>query len=268
MLGTGDPAEQLDVADEWRDEDGKRRRIRLWEDEPIPDDLGKVRVVYRRNLIAADEDEEADEPRIRKWYVRVWSTEGQGTSAAGEQLLHDHLTDTERVAIAIGKQLLPAGSLREALRLAARWHDLGKNRALWQSNMGNVDYPRKVIAKTGHNKPPRERIGYRHEFGSLLDLLCGDNEFRKEFAAQTAEVHELVLHLIAVHHGRGRPHFPADEVFDPEHATTAAGELAREVPRRYARLQRKYGRWGLAWLESLLRASDAEASSRPKGGKA
>jgi len=36
--------------------------------------------------------------------------------------------------------------------------------------------------------------------------------------------------------------------------------LAREVPVRFARLERKYGRWGLAYLESLVRAADAIAS--------
>ena len=36
--------------------------------------------------------------------------------------------------------------------------------------------------------------------------------------------------------------------------------LAREVPRRFGRLQRKYGRWGLAYLESLVRAADIMAS--------
>ncbi len=39
--------------------------------------------------------------------------------------------------------------------------------------------------------------------------------------------------------------------------------IASEVPRRFARLQRKYGRWGLAYLESLLRAADYAASAAP-----
>ena len=39
--------------------------------------------------------------------------------------------------------------------------------------------------------------------------------------------------------------------------------LLAEIPRRFARLQRTYGRWGLAYLESLLRAADYAASAHP-----
>ncbi len=38
--------------------------------------------------------------------------------------------------------------------------------------------------------------------------------------------------------------------------------IAAEVPRLFARLQRKYGRWGLAYLESLVRAADIMASQK------
>jgi len=32
------------------------------------------------------------------------------------------------------------------------------------------------------------------------------------------------------------------------------------VMRRFGRLQQRFGRWGLAWLESLLRCADIAAS--------
>jgi CRISPR-associated endonuclease/helicase Cas3 len=76
----------------------------------------------------------------------------------------------------------------------------------------------------------------------------------------------LVLHLIAAHHGRGRPHFEADEVFDPNHRNEDCLAVAQEVPRRFAKLQRMYGWWGLAYLESLVRAADILASQRAEGG--
>lgn len=66
----------------------------------------------------------------------------------------------------------------------------------------------------------------------------------------------LALHLIVAHHGGGRP-------------TIRHGgeeERAGEVALRFARLQQRWGPWGLAWWEALLRAADAEASRRHDEG--
>jgi CRISPR-associated endonuclease/helicase Cas3 len=104
---------------------------------------------------------------------------------------------------------------------------------------------------------PMEITNYRHEFGALIDV-SGLPEFH-ELSAYTKD---LVLHLIAAHHGRARPHFPAPEAFDHDHPESEANQVSLEVPRRFGRLQRKYGRWGLAYLESLLRASDIMASQK------
>jgi CRISPR-associated endonuclease/helicase Cas3 len=68
------------------------------------------------------------------------------------------------------------------------------------------------------------------------------------------------LHVVAAHHGRARPHFPVVECYDPELRDDIVASLVREVPLRFDRLQRRYGRWGLAWLESILRAADVLAS--------
>jgi CRISPR-associated endonuclease/helicase Cas3 len=93
----------------------------------------------------------------------------------------------------------------------------------------------------------------------LLDITA-----ETEFLDQPQDVQELALHLIAAHHGRGRPHFPDDESFDPQPQGANVPQIAAKVPQRFARLQRKYGRWGLAWLESLVRAADALASQYPE----
>ena len=39
--------------------------------------------------------------------------------------------------------------------------------------------------------------------------------------------------------------------------------IAAEIPRRYSRLQRAYGRWGLAYLEPVLRTADDAAGAAP-----
>ncbi len=103
---------------------------------------------------------------------------------------------------------------------------------------------------------------YRHEFGSLIDMAKTE-----EFRALPPEMQDLVLHVVAAHHGRARPHFTGEEAFDLENAAEGAA-IAPEVPRRYARLQRRYGRWGLAYLESLVRAADAQASQEIPSARA
>jgi CRISPR-associated endonuclease/helicase Cas3 len=94
--------------------------------------------------------------------------------------------------------------------------------------------------------------GYRHEFGSLLDAM------RDEDVSKLLD-RELVFHLIAAHHGWARPHFEP-RAFDSSRRTADNDQVFAEVARRFGRLQRKYGRWGLAWLESLVRCADIAAS--------
>jgi CRISPR-associated endonuclease/helicase Cas3 len=148
-------------------------------------------------------------------------------------------------------------SLVRCLTTAARFHDQGKKRAMFQAMLGNRRSPDIWWAKSGPatGLPLEEK--YRHEFGSLHDLPPA------EALQLTAEQHQLVLHLIAAHHGRARPHFPADEVFDPSASVAADTLMAQAVPQRFGRLQRRFGRWGLAYLESLLRAADWSASANP-----
>jgi CRISPR-associated endonuclease/helicase Cas3 len=71
----------------------------------------------------------------------------------------------------------------------------------------------------------------------------------------------LVLHLIAAHHGWSRPHFKSN-AWDPDVSDEDNSAAAAEAMRRFARLQRRFGRWGLAWLEALVRAADYAATKR------
>ena len=143
---------------------------------------------------------------------------------------------------------------KQALVTAARWHDRGKDRKCWQRAIFNQTNA--VLAKPGpRGMNPRILYRYRHEFGSLLEAaadaqVCGHPEA------------DLILQLIAAHHGRARPHFESD-AWDVEcHTTAQNAQAAQEVMRRFGRLQQRFGRWGLAWLESLLRCADALASQQ------
>lgn len=189
--------------------------------------------------------------------------ETRSRQAREDQLLDEHLAAAERCASLIAERLLGQDeSLRTAVVLASKWHDLGKNRDVWQRSIRNPPL-NPPLAKSKNNMRFKELEGYRHEFGSLLDVLDEEQGFRSVLDQQPEEVRELILHLIAVHHGFGRPHFPADKAFDQKYAESLWEQLAAEVPRRFARLQRRYGRWGLAYLESLLRAADWAASAKP-----
>lgn len=227
-------------------------RKRVWADDEEYDE--KTTGLHSVAVITfTGEDEDAEE-RTWEWFVR----RNEGDKTAKKPVLWSvHVSDVEREAKKILGCLHLASDLRTAVEIAAKYHDHGKQRKLFQRVLGNTKYPEICLAKSG-KKGRRLQEQYRHEFGSLLDVT-DEPDFKK----LSTDVQDLVLHLIATHHGRGRPHFPADEVFDPTGRHESAQALAAETPRRFARLQRKYGRWGLAYLESLLRAADWAASAEP-----
>jgi CRISPR-associated endonuclease/helicase Cas3 len=251
-----------DVADEWRDDLGNQLRQRIWEDEPEPLGMRLVRVLDTRPSSEETEEEPDTARRYWRWYARPRAADDDGSQTAQQSIpLVAHLQDVETAATRIADALELPPQIHEALVVAARFHDLGKNRALWQWSIGNLDLKNPLAKSGGQRLRPEIKTRFRHEFGSLLDI-----QKEPAFKSLSAEIQDLVLHLIAAHHGRGRPFFPVDEAFDPGHTETAAAEQAREGPRRFDHLQRNFGRWGLAYLESLLRAADVEASTNPTGG--
>lgn len=264
-----------DVADDWGVTTGTsiRRRVRKWNDEPAPSDMRLIRTV---DLLAGldpefepeqfESEENESENRFWKWYVRPASADDDGSKTSTKPvLLNSHTNDVVNTIdqILSGLTLDPDperdARLKQAIRLAAQFHDLGKHREMWQRGIGRPDrFNHQWFAKSGRDWKGRSLTRYRHEFGSLLDL-----QREESFQSLDEESKDLALHLIATHHGRGRPHFTLAETIDPDSTTAECREIAAEIPRRYARLQRRYGRWGLAYLESLLRAADYAASAEP-----
>jgi CRISPR-associated endonuclease/helicase Cas3 len=174
--------------------------------------------------------------------------------------LDTHLQGVRDCALAITQRLRFEPSLARAIQLAGAWHDLGKGRSVWQRGAGN-DKDQAPVAKTLHGRAPENLNRYRHELGSLLDI-CGADGITQEFEQLPDAHRDLVLHLVAAHHGRARPHFPETESHVPGSPAALAQSVAQEVPPRFARLQQQFGRWGLAFVESIVRAADALDSRR------
>lgn len=174
-------------------------------------------------------------------------------------------------------------SMIDDLRLAASVHDIGKADPRFQAWLrGGVPYPvappfESMLAKSAGassaaaRKRARVRAGYpqggRHE---LLSLRLIESD-----AAATAQAGdaELVLHLVASHHGRCRPFAPVVADAEPQQVALTAGELRLQsssdtglerldsgVAERFWALVRRYGWWGLAYLEAIHILSDHRRS--------
>jgi CRISPR-associated endonuclease/helicase Cas3 len=254
----GASTEASDVADKWLDETGSQRRVRVWDDQ-LPPPPGRWRLLRVIDTSARDGDDEAAEPerRLWKWFVRPRTADDDGSLASTTaQELGPHLSRAANAGQRLAAALHLPADISEAIVACLNWHDLGKDRRIWQAAIGNGEYSAgKVLAKSGGQMRPALLNSYRHELGSLLDVGR-----RHQDGLAKLSLRDLTLHLIAAHHGRARPHFPAEELFDPGSPADQVDLVAKEVPDRFATLQERYGRWGLAWLESIVRAADIIAS--------
>jgi CRISPR-associated endonuclease/helicase Cas3 len=200
-----------------------------------------------------------------------------------EVSLAQHSCDVRDLVKDYARSLGFDAKLQDDLALAAWLHDTGKADPRFQRWLtGGVEQPggpSKLLAKSAlssgrvrERRLARERSGYpagtRHELLSLAMAQASD-------ALGAANDRDLVLHLVASHHGWCRP-FPPP-VLEPEdlqvsfqhgtHTLAAAtrhnlARLDSDVAPRFWRLVSRYGWWGLAWLEAVLRLADHRASEQ------
>jgi CRISPR-associated endonuclease/helicase Cas3 len=174
-----------------------------------------------------------------------------------EQKLEDHRQATKKIALQFAKALGLPPEYAEMLAVAALLHDEGKRHWRWQRAF---KAPRDTVyAKTKGPLNLKLLDGYRHEFGSLLEV-----EKHAEFEKVLPPLHDLLLHAVAAHHGNARP------LISTQNCDRAVADLetrALEVTLRFERLQKRWGPWGLAWWESLLRAADQQASRQNDEGE-
>jgi CRISPR-associated endonuclease/helicase Cas3 len=208
----------------------------------------------------SEEEEAREELRVYVARGRDAAQEGDPAVARRCQLLDAHHEMAAEAARKIAVALELPEPYRIMLAWVARHHDLGKDRHLWRSAM-RAPLTGPAYAKTERGDG-RRLYGYRHEFGSLGDI---------ERTGALAEIEhlgsnmcDLALHLIGSHHGYGRPVIKA---MDPDAPPSLLEKRARAVALRFARLQRRWGPWGLAWWEALLRAADVQASRRNDAGE-
>jgi CRISPR-associated endonuclease/helicase Cas3 len=234
----------------------------------VKDTLAELRA--RKPKAIGHPDEEAWAAIVGR---AVFDQSGVGSSYVREIGLEEHLKGCAAMADAFAGALPP--KLHRTVKRAAMLHDIGKADPRFQAWLrgGNPVKADELIAKSkrsGQNWQAIERArkmagyprGARHELMSAALLAphagdAGDVDF------------ELLLHLVASHHGRCRPFAPVVE--DTEPVEVGCGDwrarsnhglerVGSGVSERFWRLTSRYGWYGLAYLEALLRLADQRES--------
>ena len=252
--------------------------------ENYPDERGLVLTTRRRletarawNLPATDE---GDDDRSRTMREEPIS-------------LSDHTQHVRNEALRTVKAL-PLDELEQAYHRAADWHDLGKADERFQAMLLRSDrtdawllvgMDTALLAKSDGLPQTREQRrqvrdraglpdGFRHEMTSV-QIVEHCTELREKAGPHLG----FILHLIASHHGYARPFAPV--VIDDEYpmvtveGMTLTGEQRKACPphridsgfaERFWQLTRRYGWWGLAYLEAVMRLADQQASADEDAG--
>lgn len=207
--------------------------------------------------IPKDADDETPK-RLTLYQHREAAAVDNPAYAAFRQTLTDHHARIKADMEDMAKRLYLPTDLQSAVVLAAEMHDCGKAVSTWQRYARNVNpdgapKPGGFLAKAERYEHWRMLGGYRHEWGSARTAE------QTKVVAEHAE-RDLILHLIGAHHGRCRPDFPVDG-YDKAQMTTADAKSSNaDAARRFDALQRRFGHWGLAWLEALVKCADVKAS--------
>jgi len=204
-------------------------------------------------------------------------------SSVGQTQLLQHLADVLETLDRHAGRLDLHPMLIATLDDTARFHDLGKADPRFQANL--LDKPLSLacmfpylLAKSGGNGRSRHSVlpvGFRHE---ALSLRLLDYVVAKPETDAT-----LLRYLVESHHGNARPFMPtcSDDapleidlsklggpvVSESIHQQWASeSTLQSNCSERFWQQIRERGAWGLAYLESLVRLSDWEASASPGHG--
>lgn len=176
---------------------------------------------------------------------------------------HNAAVGRRAAALAAAVGLPPP--LRAALERAGALHDIGKADPRFQRLLHGAAVPHDAVllakGRRGVASVATESRE-RHEAYSVALLM------RHPHLLRAVDDADLATYLIGAHHGRGRAWMPdcADEgtafrldldgealAFD---GAPRLGALETGWPGLFWRLNRRYGAWGLAYLEAVLRLAD------------
>lgn len=270
-----------------------------WDNKPV----ARIERHPYRDAENGDRDAKPDEvivfkrllnPRDRLVLPPLDEDDGDDDLSEGNQFisLGDHTKHVEkRLALSLDK--LNLGDLDSTAQAAALHHDIGKSDVRFQAMLAGITpYEAMMLPSllgkgdgVRRTKAEKQAIydrallssGFRHEMLSIQLI----EQVKLETALKNRD---LLLHLIAAHHGYARPFAPVcfDDATDDELLTlginghditgdqrkswTPSHRLDSGVAERFWKLTREFGWWGLAWLESILRLADQQASAAEQEG--
>lgn len=215
---------------------------------------------------------------IKQTVPQTLVDDDDSTSMTREISLESHCRGVAETASYFAERVGLQSMLTAVIEKAALFHDLGKADPRFQALLqGGSRKHHRLLAKSAMNAADRRARqsaqkqaeypqGQRHECFSVAIL--------RQYPHLLAGLHdpELAQYLAGSHHGHGRPYMPAieddgteiDFVFG-DHRLQFIGEHGLEKldsnwVELFWRMVRRYGYWGLAFLETIMRLADQQRS--------